>query len=199
VGNVERAAELYGRESSRYSRARPHGLREFVLADQRAAIVDLAQPRPTDRVLDVGCGAGTIAALLRPRVASICGVDVCAEVLAIARRWLDDVGEGRLETLDLGREFDLVVCCGVLDFAEDAGAAFRAIRRHLAPGGRAIVATAALSAIGVGYAFVRRLQGVRVRLYTAAQLSALSGSSGLRCATIRRIPGGSLAAVLQTA
>jgi SAM-dependent methyltransferase len=197
VGNVDRAAELYRRESSRYSHARPHGLREFVLAGQRARILELARPRPTDRVLDVGCGAGQIAALLRPNVATICGIDVCTEMLSIARRWLDEVAEARLETLDLGREFDLVVCCGVLDFADDAGAALRAIRRHLAPGGRAIVATAAVSPLGLGYAAVRRLQGIRVRLYRNAQLRGVAERSGLRCATIGRIPGGSVAAVLE--
>src|SRR5712691_13236761 len=91
MGNVERAAQLYARATWRYSRARPHGLRELVLARQRAAIVDLARPRATDRVLDVGCGAGKIAAMLRPRVATISGVDACAEMLAIARPWLDHV------------------------------------------------------------------------------------------------------------
>ncbi len=37
MGNVDRAAQVYGRETWRYSRARPHGLRESLLADQRAA------------------------------------------------------------------------------------------------------------------------------------------------------------------
>ncbi len=197
MGNVDRAAQVYGRETWRYSRARPHGLRESLLADQRAAIVEFAQPRATDRVLDVGRGAGKIAALLRPSVATISGIDACAEMLAIARPWLDDVVQARLETLELGREFDLVVCCGVLDFVDDAGAALRAIRRHLAPHGRAVIAAASLSAIGVAYALVRRLQGVRVHLYRPIHLSRLAATTGLRCANVHGIPGGSIAALLQ--
>src|SRR5207245_4791647 len=89
MGNVERAAQLYARATSRYSRRFPHGLREWVLSAQRAAIVDLARPRASDRVLDVGCGAGRIAALLRPFVATISGVDACPEMLGIARAWSD--------------------------------------------------------------------------------------------------------------
>ena len=195
--NVERAAQLYARATSRYSRRFPHGLRELVLSAQRAAIVDLARPRATDRVLDVGCGAGRIAALLRPLVATIVGVDACPEMLGLARPWLDHVVHAQLETLELGREFDLVVCCGVLDFVADARAGLRAIRRHLAPHGRAVVAAAALSAIGVGYTLVRRVQGIRVHLYRPDQLSRLATTAGLRCTTARRIPGGSIAAVLE--
>src|SRR2546422_4769939 len=63
--NVQRAAEFYSRTAGRYARSRPHGIREPVLARQRDAIVELARPRSTDSVLDVGCGAGRVAAVLR--------------------------------------------------------------------------------------------------------------------------------------
>ena len=197
MGNVERAAQLYARGRSRYSRARPHGFRELVLADQRAAIVELARPQASDRVLDIGCGAGLIASLLRSRVSTISGVDVCAEMLAVARPWLDHAVRAQLETLDLGRHFDLVVCAGVLDFVEDPQAALRAIRRHVAPHGRAVIATAALSATGIAYALFRRLQGIRVHLYTSGRLQKLAVITGLRCTTVRRLPGGSVAAILE--
>ena len=90
MSNLQRAIEFYARTSGRYGRLRPHGIREPVLAWQRKGIVELAAPRPTDSVLDVGCGAGQIAALLRPMVASICGVDASKEMVALARRWLDE-------------------------------------------------------------------------------------------------------------
>ena len=197
MNNLQRAAEFYARPSGRYARRRPHGIREPILARQRKGIIELASPRPSDSVLDVGCGAGQIAALLRPLVASICGVDASSEMVALARPWLDAESHGSLETLDLGRQFDLVVCCGVFDFVDDPTAGLAAIRRHLAEGGRAVVSAAAVSLIGIGYALVRRLQGVRVRLYTSRRLRALAAASGLRCAAVRRLPGGSVAVLLQ--
>ena len=197
--NVQRAADFYSRTAGRYARSRPHGIREPVLARQRDAIVELARPRSTDSVLDVGCGAGRVAAVLRPRVAWICGADASSEMLALASRWLDEGVQASLETLDLGRKFDLIVCCGVFDFVEDAAAGLEAIRRHLAPQGRAVVSAAAVSAIGVGYALVRRAQGVRVRLYTSRRLRALAASCGLRCTAARRLPGGSVAVMLEHA
>ena len=188
MNNLERAVEFYARTSGRYARRRPHGIREPVLAWQRKGIVELAAPRTTDSVLDVGCGAGQIAALLRPMVASICGVDASKEMVALARRWLDEEAHASLETLHLGRRFDLIVCCGVFDFVEDPAAGLDAIRRHLAPGGRAVVSAAAV---------VRRLQGVRVRLFTSRRLRALAAGCGLRCTAVRRLPGGSVAVLLQ--
>ena len=85
----------------------------------------------------------------------------------------------------------------MFDFVEDPARALEAIRRHLAPGGRAVVAAAAVSLVGIGYALVRRLQGVRVRLYTSGRLRAFAASAGLRCTAARRLPGGSVAVLLQ--
>ena len=197
MNNLQRAAEFYARTSGRYARRRPHGIREPVLARQRKGIVELAAPRPGDSVLDVGCGAGQIAALLRPMVASICGVDASKEMVALARPWLDEEAHASLETLDLGRRFDLIVCCGVFDFVDDPAGALDAIRCHLAPHGRAVVSAAAVSLIGIAYAIVRRLQGVRVRLFTARSLRALADGCGLRCTAVRRLPGGGVAVMLQ--
>jgi ubiquinone/menaquinone biosynthesis C-methylase UbiE len=197
MGNVERAIEFYRRTAGRYSRRRPHGIREPILARQREAVLELATPRATDSVLDIGCGAGKVAALLRPRVARICGVDASSAMLAVARPWLDEEVHAPLETLDLGRTFDLVICCGVLDFVEDPCAALEAIRRHLAPESRAVVSAAAPSVIGMVYALVRRMQGVRVRLYTSDALRTVARSCRLRCTRIRTLPGGSVAVVLE--
>src|SRR5439155_16587453 len=119
MNNLERAVKFYARTSGRYARRRPHGIREPVLAWQRKGIVELAAPRATDSVLDVRCGAGQIAALLRPMDATICGVDASKAMVALARRWPDEVGHTSLETVDLGRRFDLIVCCGVCDVVED--------------------------------------------------------------------------------
>jgi 2-polyprenyl-3-methyl-5-hydroxy-6-metoxy-1,4-benzoquinol methylase len=199
MGNVDRAIEFYGRTAARYARRRAHGLREPVLARQRNAVIELADPRPTDSVLDIGCGAGRLAALLRPRVATICGVDASTAILALALPWLDEAVQGRLETLDLGRPFDLVICCGVLDFVDDEGAAWDAIRRHVAPQGRAVISAAAQSLVGIAYAFVRRMQGVRVRLYASDRLAASAANHGLRCTEVRNLRGGSVAVVVRHA
>jgi ubiquinone/menaquinone biosynthesis C-methylase UbiE len=194
--NAERAARLYGRWAQTYSSDRSRGLRAATLVRQRQAILRLAAPRTGDRVLDVGCGSGDMVRLLRGAVCEVWGVDASPEMLAQARPWLDHAITGYAEDLLLRRHFDLVLCCGVLDFAEDPGAVLRSIARHLAPSGRAVVAASGRTAIGAVYALVRALGGVRVTLYSASQLAALAAASRLRCLQIGQIPGGSVAALV---
>ncbi|MBB5517439.1 class I SAM-dependent methyltransferase [Amphiplicatus metriothermophilus] len=50
----------------------------------RGALVDLVDPQPDDRILDVGCGTGSLAVRLG-RVADVVGVDPDPAVLARAR------------------------------------------------------------------------------------------------------------------
>ncbi len=98
-------------------------------------------------VLELGCGTGRVARALALDGVEVVGVDISAAMLSIASEqpggerasWV----EGDLRTVDLGREFQLVVIPlgGLQHMAEldDLVAAFRSIRRHLAADGVAVV------------------------------------------------------------
>jgi SAM-dependent methyltransferase len=71
-------------------------------------------------VLDVGCGEGQWRAALRrhrPRL-QYTGVDPSAYAVAKfgARRHLQQGGIEELASLDLREQYDLVVCCGMLNY-----------------------------------------------------------------------------------
>ncbi len=75
-------------------------------------------------VLDVGCGEGNwypALRALRPRV-SYAGVDPSAYAVQRfgARRNLQQGGIEDLGTLDLAPQYDLVVCCGMLNYLSPA-------------------------------------------------------------------------------
>lgn len=109
-------------------------------------LVELAEPRPNERVLDVACGTGIVARLAAERVGeggTVCGLDVNEDMLDVARRapagaspsieWRQgDVGELPLPDAS----FDLVTCQQGLQFFCDRGRALREMRRVLAPSGR---------------------------------------------------------------
>lgn len=60
--------------------------------DDLALLVSLAQPNPTDRVLDIATGGGHTALALAPHVAEVVATDFTAEMLEAARVFLTEKG-----------------------------------------------------------------------------------------------------------
>ncbi len=61
----------------------------------RRRIADLAQLRPAEAVLDVGCGTGTLAIVARERVGTsgrVAGIDPSVQMIARARRKAERAG-----------------------------------------------------------------------------------------------------------
>lgn len=112
-------------------------------------LVELADPRPGERVLDVACGTGIVARLAAPRVGgagTVTGVDVNAEMLAFAREVCADVRPAitwkQASAHDTGLPegaFDVVLCQQGLQFFRNRPAAVRELRRLTPPGGRVAV------------------------------------------------------------
>lgn len=102
---------------------------------------------PSDRILDLGCGTGIVARVLRERLggaARLTGADINAGMLAVARRIAPDIEwvEASAAALPFAdRSFEVVLAQQVLQFVPDRAAALREIRRVLVPGGRLIAST----------------------------------------------------------
>jgi methionine biosynthesis protein MetW len=104
-------------------------------------------PATARRVLDVGCAAGGLAALLKERgPVEVVGVEHDGAYAAAAAARCDRVVHADAEALarrpdleaELGR-FDCVVAADVLEHLVDPWAALRAYARLLDPGGIAVV------------------------------------------------------------
>jgi ubiquinone/menaquinone biosynthesis C-methylase UbiE len=117
-----------------------------LFAPWAARLVEVGQPRPGERVLDVGCGTGVVARRVAALIGStgrIVGLDLSPDMLAVARRAAEREGaaidwrEGRAESLPFpDGGFDLALCQFALMFFADRPAALAEMRRVLAPGGR---------------------------------------------------------------
>ncbi len=109
-----------------------------------AALVDLAAPRPGERVLDIACGTGVAARYAAGLVGAegrVAGIDINAGMIAHART-LDAAGaiewcEGSVIEMPWGDgEFDVAVCNQGLQFFPDRAASIAEIHRVLKAGGR---------------------------------------------------------------
>jgi ubiquinone/menaquinone biosynthesis C-methylase UbiE len=113
-------------------------------------LVQAADPRPGERVLDVGCGTGIVARQVASRLGAgdtITGLDLSPNMLAVARATAAQEGvefiewrEGSAEQLPFpGSSFDLVLCQFALMFFADKAAAIAEIRRVVTGTGRVLV------------------------------------------------------------
>ena len=111
----------------------------------------LGRLEPGERVLDLGCGAGTdslVAAQMVGPEGRVTGLDMTPEMLVKARAAAAEFGapnvdfaEGEAERLPFAdATFDVVISNGVIDLTPDKHAVFSEIHRVLRPGGRIQVA-----------------------------------------------------------
>jgi 2-polyprenyl-3-methyl-5-hydroxy-6-metoxy-1,4-benzoquinol methylase len=100
-------------------------------------------PRSAKRILDVGCGDGSLARAIRAEwPAQVCGLTYSEEEARLAREgteriWVADLD--RFDVPDLGA-FDCIVCSHVLEHLVDPWRVLAKLRGHLEPGGTLIVA-----------------------------------------------------------
>ncbi|MCC8250436.1 class I SAM-dependent methyltransferase [Saccharothrix luteola] len=108
------------------------------------AVLDLAGDVAGRRILDAGCGAGTVTAALRDRGALVSGFDRSAKMVELARRRLGDDADLRVADITAplpypDAAFDDAVAALVLHYLEDWAGPLAELRRVLKPGGRLIV------------------------------------------------------------
>jgi arsenite methyltransferase len=111
----------------------------------------LGRLEPGERVLDLGCGAGTdslVAAQMVAPEGRVVGIDMTREMLDKAQRAASEMGarnvefvESEAEQLPFGdASFGVVISNGVIDLIPDKDAVFSELYRVLAPGGRMQIA-----------------------------------------------------------
>lgn len=151
------------------------------------------------RILDVGCGGGTLAAALKTAGAAfVAGVEQHADAAARARPLLDALVEGDLLTAKLSfapSSFDYIIFADVLEHLPDPESALRRYLPLLAREGRIVVSVPNMRF----YLVLLRLlidrwsytdSGIRdrthLRVFTRRSLLALLESAGLQVERLAR-------------
>ena len=107
----------------------------------KARLVELADPRPHDRVLDLACGTGDLAHAVAARVARVVGLDVTPRMIALARA---KASASRFVVGDMmaipfaDATFDLITTGYGIRNVPVLDVALREMYRVLRPGGRVV-------------------------------------------------------------
>jgi SAM-dependent methyltransferase len=106
------------------------------VAELGGAALDLLDPKPGERILDIGCGEGTLTRKLIGRGATVLGIDNSPEMIAAARSNGVDALLLATEDMQFFAEFDAAFSNATLHWVLYKEQASRAIFRALKTGGR---------------------------------------------------------------
>jgi ubiquinone/menaquinone biosynthesis C-methylase UbiE len=146
--------------------------------------------RPTDKVLELGCGTGTTALNLAPSLGALVATDAAAGMIAIAREKAAAAGctnvtfeqaslDASLDTaVHEAGAFDAVLAFNLLHLVRDVPAALARVRRLLRPDGLFVSKTPCLGdAPALMRLAVRVLVPVAQRIGKAPYVAMLTGDA----------------------
>jgi ubiquinone/menaquinone biosynthesis C-methylase UbiE len=155
------------------------------------AMLPAAAPTGSERVLDVGCGAGHTAIAFAPHVQSVDAVDLTPAMLEQTDKLAERAGARNLTTR-LGdvealpypdRQFEIVTCRLCAHHFGQPGRALSEIARVLAPGGQLILVDIVSPEPPEQDTFLNTLEMLRdpshVRDHSLSQWLAMLGAAGL--------------------
>jgi trans-aconitate methyltransferase len=104
-------------------------------------LIDLLDPKPGERILDLGCGTGHLTAELAARGAEVIGLDASVSMVAQARQNYPKLkftlADAR--TLKFDESFDAVFSNAALHWIPEAGSVIESVARILKPHGRFVL------------------------------------------------------------
>jgi 2-polyprenyl-3-methyl-5-hydroxy-6-metoxy-1,4-benzoquinol methylase len=123
------------------------GPRQFDIQIRAETVQQFTENLTVDRVLDIGCGDGSLSLPLLPRSKRLTLIDISGRMLELARR---KIPIERLNDVDLINEnfisakldpqsFDLILCVGVLAHVDSPAAVIAEVVRLAKPGASVIL------------------------------------------------------------
>jgi trans-aconitate methyltransferase len=107
------------------------------VSDLGEPVLEVLNPQPGERILDLACGDGALTEKIIARGAEVVGVDASSDMVAAARKRGIDARVIDAYELEFRSEFDAVFSNAALHWMKrDPDAVIEGVRRALRPGGR---------------------------------------------------------------
>lgn len=115
--------------------------RHSFVNEMAADLIDLLKPKPGDRILDVGCGTGTLTRKLADAGATVVGTDASAAMITEATRRSPDLDfrVADATTMTFDEPFDAVFSNAALHWVRPPEQAAKRMFDALRPGGQLVL------------------------------------------------------------
>ncbi|MFN0122335.1 MAG: class I SAM-dependent methyltransferase [Blastocatellia bacterium] len=104
-------------------------------------LLELLNPVPGERVLDIGCGTGHLTSDIAAHGAIVTGIDAAAAMIEAAQKAYPHLNflQADVTAFTIAKPYDAIFSNAVLHWVFDAEAAVACMARALRPGGRFVV------------------------------------------------------------
>jgi SAM-dependent methyltransferase len=189
-----RAIAQFGATAAKYVASRSHQL-----GGDLPRMIELAEPRPTDRLLDVATGGGNVARVFAPLVGSVVASDLTPSMLAAAAadlraRGLTNISFAEADAEDLpfpAGSFEIVTCRIAPHHFPHPDRFLAEVARVLVLGGRLLLVDSTVPP-GEDGAFWNRFEKLRdgshVQSLTTLEWRALIAAAGLDLRAVEPYP-----------
>lgn len=190
----QRAMDQFGATADYYVASTSHAA-----GDDLPRMIELAAPRPTDRLLDIATGGGNVARVFSPHVAEVVASDLTPRMLvaveaAFARLGLTNVRVAEADAEDLpfpDGSFEIVTCRIAPHHFPHPDRFVAEAARVLVPGGRFLLVDTTVPPGEIG-AFWNRFEAIRdpshVRALSTGEWSEITERSGLELHAVEPYP-----------
>ncbi len=120
-------------------------------------VLDLMNPKPNEKILDIGCGFGSMCLKLKERGCQPLGIDISSSMVAAAIKNGVDARIVNAENMMFHEEFDAVFSVSALHWMRHLGRVASSTIRALKPGGRFVGELGAKGSIATIIAAIRRV------------------------------------------
>jgi trans-aconitate methyltransferase len=119
--------------------ATQYALNGRFVADLAGGVIDLLDARPSERILDLGCGDGALTLKIAASGAKVKGVDSSESMVAAAQALGIDAQVTSADALDFDHEFNAVFSNAALHWMRNQDTVLAGVHRALKQGGRFVV------------------------------------------------------------
>lgn len=148
------------------------------------------------KILDVGCGVGSISLYLANQGARVTGIDISPRAIAIANQAKKDTGVRNVAFRQSSlraepRTYDLIVCFEVIEHIKNDGAFVTQLCANLKSNGLLVLSTPSKNNLLYRLGWYSRFDTEvgHLRRYTPADIAGLLNSHGFTVRTIRSVEG----------